>query len=81
MLRMEKKMFKKKKSHAKITPYNSKIQEPVIRASICTGEQVAGFRDRETGKFEEAMLIRGEGDLQEVCTRYEVRQEEIKKVW
>ena len=54
---------------------------PVIRASICTGEQVAGFKDRETGKFTEAMLIRGEQDLGEFCTRYEVKQEDIKKEW
>ena len=31
---------------------------PVIRASICTGEQVAGFRDEATGKFTEMMLLR-----------------------
>lgn len=74
-------MFKKKKTHAKIQPFNPQTQEPVIRASICTGEQVAGFKDKESGKFEEAMLIRGEGDLQEFCTRYEVRREDIKKVW
>lgn len=78
---MEKMMFKKRKVHAKTQPYNPQKQEPVIRASICTGEQVAGFKDRESGKFEEAMLIRGEGDLQEFCTRYEVKREDIKKVW
>lgn len=74
-------MFKKKKTHANIQPYDSEKQEPVIRASICTGEQVAGFKDKENGKFEEAMLIRGEGDLQEFCARYAVRREDIKKVW
>ena len=74
-------MFKKKKAHAVPQPYNPQKQEPVIRASICTGEQVAGFRDRESGKFEEAMLIRGEGELLEFCARYEVRREDIKKVW
>lgn len=74
-------VFKKRKNHAIIQPYNSKTQEPVIRASICTGEQVAGFRDKESGKFEEAMLIRGEGDLQEFCARYGVKRENIKKVW
>lgn len=62
-------------------PYDSEKQMPVIRASICTGEQVAGFKDRESGKFEEAMLIRGEGDLQEFCSRYGVNKEDIKKVW
>ena len=35
---------------------------PVIRASICTGEQVAGFRDRQTGEFHDVKLIRTEAD-------------------
>ncbi len=72
---------RKRKSHVTVQPYNPKTQIPVIRASICTGEQVAGFKDRETGKFTEAMLIRGEQDLGEFCTRYEVKQEDIKKEW
>lgn len=35
---------------------------PMIRCSICTGEQVAGFR-HEDGRFEEVMLIRNAADL------------------
>jgi len=30
----------------------------VIRSSICTGEKVAGFKNRENGHFTEVMLIR-----------------------
>ena len=33
---------------------------PAIRQSICTGERVAGFVNRETGGFSEVMLIRTE---------------------
>ena len=36
---------------------------PVIRSSICTGEQVAGFKDLTSGKFEELMLLRDDRDL------------------
>ena len=43
---------------------------PAIRCSICTGEQVAGFRNPETGKFEEVMLLRTPGDLAEFKQRY-----------
>ena len=32
---------------------------PAIRCSICTGEQVAGFRNRETGQELAAFTIRG----------------------
>ena len=51
---------------------------PVIRCSICTGEQTAGFRDKETGTFHEIMLIRDDRDLQEFRKLYEVSGE-IKK--
>lgn len=37
---------------------------PVIKCSICTGEQAAGFRDIRTGKFEEVMLIKDGKDLE-----------------
>ena len=34
----------------------------VIRSSICTGEKVAGFRNKEDGHFTEVMLIRSYED-------------------
>ena len=37
--------------------YDREHMKPVIRASICTGEEVAGFKDIRTGKIEEIMLI------------------------
>ena len=43
-------------------PFDPEKQVAVIRSSICTGEQAAGFRDRESGRFTEVMLIRGPGD-------------------
>ena len=36
--------------------------KPILRASICTGETVAGFKDKRTGRFEEIMLIKSEAD-------------------
>ncbi len=54
---------------------------PVIRSSICTGEQVAGFKNIVSGKFEELMLIRGEKDLSEFLSRYQVEESEIKREW
>lgn len=44
--------------------YDRSNQKPVIKASICNGEQVAGFKDIRTGKFEEVMLIRRAEDLE-----------------
>ena len=44
--------------------YDREHMKPVIRASICTGEEVAGFKDIRTGKIEEIMLIRSPEDLE-----------------
>ena len=43
-------------------PFDPERQVAVIRASICTGEKVAGFRDKASGRFREATVIRSEED-------------------
>lgn len=60
-------MFHKK---IKQKEYDVENQKPVIRCSICTGEQVAGFKNIHTGKFEEIMLIDGEKDLEAFMAMY-----------
>ena len=45
-------------------------EKPIIRASICTGEKTAGFRDIKTGRFREVMLIRSPKDLDEFMEKY-----------
>ena len=55
--------------------------KPVIKASICTGEQVAGFKDLHTGKFTEVMLIRNNGDIDEFMEMYDIAVAEITKEW
>ena len=50
--------------------YDAENKEPVIRCSICTGEQVACFRDRHTGDLQEILLIRNPKDLEEFRERY-----------
>lgn len=57
--------------------YNPIEYTAVIKASICNGEQVAGFKNKKTGQFTEVMLIQSEKDLEEFKKRYGV--EEIKK--
>ena len=39
-------------------------QYAVIRCSICTGEQVAGFRSKEDGSFVEVMVLKSNDDLE-----------------
>ena len=62
-------LFFKKKQGSKGS-YDRENKKPVIRASICTGEQVAGFKDLKTGAFEEVMLIRDTADLLAFKERY-----------
>lgn len=73
-------MFGRKKNKAS-SAYDKTGKVPVIRASICTGERVAGFKDPVSGKFEDLMLIGNEGDFKEFLRRYDVKEEEIKKEW
>lgn len=70
-------MFARRKRN-KLT-YDSENKVPSIRASICTGEKVAGFRDLRTGAFEEIMLIRGAADLAEFRELYGITGEIEKK--
>lgn len=67
------------KKLSKKTVYDRENKLPVIRASICTGEQVAGFKDKNSGKFEEVMLIKNSGDLNNFLAAYGIKPEEIKK--
>lgn len=54
--------------------FDAKIQKPILRCSICTGEQVAGFKNLNTGKFEEVMLIKNEKELTEFMSRYGISE-------
>lgn len=68
--------FKKK---VIVEQYDKEKKQPVIRASICTGEQVAGFKDKETGRFHEVMLVRNEADKAYFMEKYGVEEEELIK--
>lgn len=52
-----------KKIHKQIIEYNPEKQRPILKCSICNGEQVAGFKDKQTGHFTEVMLIKDSRDL------------------
>lgn len=53
-------MFKKKPPKPS---FDKSTQIPILKCSICTGEQVACFKNIQTGKTEEIMLIRDASDL------------------
>jgi hypothetical protein len=55
-------MFGLKKKRIEKKSYDRENMKPILHASICTGETVAGFKDKRTGRFEEIMLIKNEAD-------------------
>lgn len=70
-------LFRKKEKTLPKFVFDSDKQTAVLRCSICHGEQVAGFKDKDTGTFHEVMLIHGEADLRLFQDTYGVS--EIKK--
>ncbi len=72
-------LFKKQEQEKLLFPPEE--YEPVIRCSICTGEQVACMRNRATGQIREVILIRSPADLEEFCRMSQVQAEQIKKVY
>ena len=59
--------------------YDMENKKPVIKASICNGEQVAGFKDIHTGKIEEVMLIKSPSDIDIFKKMYGIDDEIAKE--
>ncbi len=68
-----------RKSREPEIKYDPDRQYAMIRSSICTGEKVAGFKNKEDGHFTEVMLIRSYEDelrfkeiygIEEIKTEY-----------
>lgn len=72
-------LFRKKKDD--IPTIRLDKYEPVLRASICTGEQVLCLKDRETGAVHELMLIRSYGELEEVCEANGIEAGSVRKIY
>ena len=69
-------LFKKK---VLVQTYDKENKKPVIKSSICNGEQVAGFKDICTGEMEEIMLIKNRADLEMFKAMYGITEEIIKE--
>ena len=65
--------FHKKTPPEPVTGYDPETQYPAIRASICTGEKVAGFRNKKDGRFTEVMLILSPEDEERFRKQYKVK--------
>lgn len=65
------------RSCGSVMEYDRENKRPVLRCSICNGEQVAGFKDVHTGKFQEVMVVRSDKDLESFRRMYGL--EEVPK--
>ena len=72
-------LFGKKKSEYPKFPEGD--YEPVLRCSICTGEQVLCARERVTGRLVELMLVRSPAQLEGVCAGTGMDPEDIAKIY
>ena len=70
-------LFTKKSSKETYDPENEK---PVIKASICNGEKVAGFKNIHTGEFRDIMLIAEPSDLARFKEMYGIKGE-LEKIY
>ncbi len=72
-------MFRRKKPTSGYEEFDKTVWKPVLKCSICNGEQVAAFCNRETGETKEVALIQSPRELQEFLDFYGL--EEIEKVY
>ncbi|MBR6071471.1 MAG: hypothetical protein IKP77_01395 [Acholeplasmatales bacterium] len=65
-------MFGKK---SKVIEWDRDNLIPVIHKSICTGEAVVGFKNKNTREFVEIMLINSHEDLEKFVKLYGIDTE------
>lgn len=63
-------LFKKKKPERPSYDFDRQNEKPILKCSICNGEQVAGFKNIHTGMFHEVMFVRNDEDLQTFMEQY-----------
>ena len=72
------KLFGRKKARKAERQFNPEIQYAVIRSAICTGEKVAGFKNKSDGHFTEVMLIHSPADEKEFKETYGVESLKVE---
>ena len=72
------KLFGRKKARKADLQFDPETQYAVIRSSICTGEKVAGFKNKTDGHFTEVMLIRSPADEKEFKEIYGIDSLKVK---
>ena len=75
-------LFGRRKTHEPAhKQWDPQQQTPAIRASICTGERVAGFIQHGSGQFISVRLLQSDADLQLFRDEYGLGDREIKTIY
>lgn len=72
------KLFGRRKAKVPAIQFNPETQYAIIRASICTGEKVAGFKNKTNGHFTEVMLIQSPADEKDFKETYGVESLKVE---
>ena len=72
------KLFGNRKKQEPAVQFDPETPYAVIRSSICTGEKVAGFKNKSDGHFTEVMLIRSAADEKEFKETYGVESVKVE---
>jgi hypothetical protein len=70
-------IFSSRKKEYPVMPHGD--FDPVIRCSICTGEQVICAKDRKTGELHELMFVRTPSDIKAFCVANGIDVSDIQK--
>ncbi len=65
-------LFQKKKIEKQ--EYDRENEKPVLKCSICNGEQVAGFKNIHSGKIREVMYVRNDAELKRFMDIYGITE-------
>lgn len=65
-------MFRRKQ--VKPIDYDRENWKPILKCSICNGEQVAGFKNIHTGEFREEVFIRDSAQLEAFKQKYGIEE-------
>ena len=72
-------LFRKKKIEYPKMPQGDYV--PVLRCSICTGEQVLCVKERDSNKLRELMLIKSPAQLEGFCEANGINPDDIEKIY
>ena len=72
------KLFGRRKAKEVAVQFDPETHYAVIRSSICTGEKVAGFKNKTNGHFTEVMFIRSAADEKEFKETYGVESLKVE---